>query len=131
MIKIGGWINIILIMVMASIYPIKQMYMKKYKLEGKESAIGLSKLYNFSRKAHPILGIIILFIGTIHGSMAYSLTVIHTGTILLYSIYLTGIIALIGQKFKPFKKHWRLAHRVLGLLVIVLAVIHVFWRNII
>lgn len=126
-----GWINIVFIAIMGSIYPIKLTYMKKYKNEGKEKAKNLGKLYQFSRKAHPITGIAIILLGLYHGSKAYSLSVLHTGTILLYLIILMAIVAVVGQKVKPFKKNWRILHGRLGILVYIFAILHVFWRNII
>jgi len=124
-----GWINIVFIVVMGSIYPIKQTYLKKMKEEGKEKAEPLGKLYRFSRKAHPALGVIILILGFYHGYQAFSLTVLHTGTVLLYLILAMGIVAIAGQKVKAFRKHWRTVHRTMGGFVFLFAVIHVFWRN--
>ncbi len=105
--------------------------MKKYKKEGKEKAKNLGKLYQFSRKAHPVTGILILSLGLYHGSQAYSLTVLHTGTMLLYSIFLMALVALIGPRVKAFRKNWRVVHRTIGILVFMLAVTHVLWRNLI
>ncbi|WP_213050288.1 hypothetical protein [Serpentinicella alkaliphila] len=105
--------------------------MKKYKKEGKEKAKTLGQLYQFTRKAHPVTGFIILLLGVYHGSQAYSLYVLHTGTVLLYSIFIMAITALVGQKFRAFQKHWRVVHRGIGILVFLSAVLHVFLRNII
>lgn len=124
-----GWINIGLIVLMGSIFPVKKMYLKKMKDEGKKEAENLGKLYRFSRKAHPVLGMGILALGFYHGYQAFSLTVWHTGTLLLYTLLLMAIIALSGPRIKAFKKHWRLVHRSLGGLVYLLALLHIFWRN--
>ena len=131
MVVIIGWINIGLIVIMGSIFPVKKMFLKKMKTEGKEKAEKLGKLYRFSRKAHPILGLGILALGFYHGFQAFSLTVLHTGTLLLYTLLLMAIVALVGSRIKPFKKHWRLVHRSLGGVVYVLALMHIFWRNLI
>lgn len=111
-----GWVNIILLLVMSSMYLIKQIYMHKYKKVGKERAKNLGKLYQFSRKAHPVTGIIILILGVYHGSQAYGLTILHTGTILLYSIFLMAVVALAGPRVKSFRKHWKVVHRTIGIL---------------
>lgn len=126
-----GWINLWLIVIMGSIYPIKHNYMRKYKNEGKEKAKTIGQFYQFTRKAHPVTGFIILLLGVYHGSQAYSLFILHTGTVLLYSILIMAIIAIVGQKFRVFQKHWRVVHRGIGILVFLFAVLHVFWRNII
>ena len=130
MVSLLGWINIGLLVMMGSIYPIKNRYLKTLKSQGKEKAKTLGLIYGFSRKAHPVTGILILVIGFYHGSQAFSLTVVHTGTLLLYGILLMGLIAIIGQKLKPLRKHWRKVHRILGVVVFVFAALHVFWRNI-
>ncbi|TYQ16325.1 UNVERIFIED_CONTAM: hypothetical protein Cloal_2854 [Acetivibrio alkalicellulosi] len=130
MVTTVGWINIFLIIIMGSIYPIKHKYMLTYKNEGKEKAKALGQLYRFSRKVHPVTGVLILLLGFYHGSQAYSLTVLHTGTILLYSILLMAIVALVGQKVRAFNKHWRIVHRGIGIFVFLFAVLHIFWRNI-
>lgn len=129
MVILIGWINIGLIVLMGSIFPVKKMYLKKMKEKGKKEAENLGKLYRFSRKAHPVLGMGILALGFYHGYQAFSLTVWHTGTLLLYTLLLMAIIALSGPKIKAFKKHWRLVHRSLGGLVYLLALLHIFWRN--
>lgn len=129
MVIIIGWINIGLIVLMGSIYPVKKIYLKKLKEEGKEKSKNLGKVYQFSRKAHPILGLGIIALGFYHGYQAFSLTVLHTGTLLLYTLVLMAIVAIGGPRIKPFKKHWRLVHRSLGGVVFVLALLHIFWRN--
>ncbi len=129
MVVMIGWINIAFIVLMGSIYPVKQMYLKKLKKDGKEKAEPLGKIYRFSRKAHPALGLAVLALGFYHGFQAFSLTVWHTGTLLLYTLLLMAIVALVGPRIKPFKKHWRLVHRSLGGVVYVLALLHIFWRN--
>lgn len=103
MVTIVGWANIVFIVIMASIYPIKQAYMSMYKKD-KEKTKALAQIYAFSRKAHPILGALIILLGFYHGSQAFSLIVLHTGTVLLYSILLMAIVAMLGQKVKRFKK---------------------------
>ncbi len=129
MVVVIGWINIGLIVIMGSIFPVKKTYLKKLKEEGKEKSKNWGKLYQFSRKAHPILGLVILTLGFYHGYQAFSLTVWHTGTLLLYTVFMMAVIALTGPRIKPFKKHWRTVHRNLGIVVYFLGVLHVFWRN--
>ncbi|NBG86968.1 hypothetical protein [Isachenkonia alkalipeptolytica] len=129
MVVVIGWVNIALIVIMGSIYPIKQVYLKKFKEQGKEKAQNWGRLYQFARKAHPATGLIILAIGFYHGYQAFSLTVWHTGTLLLYTLLLMAVVALAGPRIKAFKKHWRKVHRSLGGVVYVLAILHIFWRN--
>lgn len=126
-----GWINVAFVAVMASIYPFKKAYMKKMKSDGKEKAENLKKVYQFIRKLHPKLGIVILLIGLYHGSQAFSLTVLHTGTLLLYTILVMAVIGLSGPRVKAFRKNWRTVHRTIGLFVILFVFLHIFQRNLI
>lgn len=127
MVTLTGWTNIVLVLIMGSIFPVKKIYLKKLKEEGKEKSRNWRRFYQFLRKTHPALGFVILAIGFYHGSQAFSLTAWHTGTLLLYTILLSAVVALAGPRLKPFKKQWRTLHRRLGVLVFVFAVIHVFW----
>lgn len=131
LVELAGWTNIVFISIMISIYPIKLSYLVLAKKKGRKNVKKLGKLYNFSKRAHPFLGVLILSIGFYHGYNAFSLTVLHTGTILLYLILTMGLVALVGSNFDPFKKHWRIVHRSLSLLVVLFAILHVFWKNII
>ncbi len=130
MVVVIGWVNIGLILIMSGIYPIKRRYLKMFKEQGKEKAKNWGKLYQFTRKAHPILGLVILIMGFYHGYQAFSLTVWHTGTLLLYTLLVMALVAMAGPRIKAFKKHWRVVHRSLGGVVYLLAILHIFWRNI-
>lgn len=130
MVAFTGWINIVFIILMGSLYPLRIIYTKLAKKRGRKNVEGLGKLYRFFKNTHPILGGIILLLGSYHGATALSLTVFRTGTVLFYLILAMGVIALVGPRVKPFKKHWRLVHRALSPLVFLFAVLHVFWRNI-
>ncbi|MCC5911053.1 MAG: hypothetical protein JJT76_11520 [Clostridiaceae bacterium] len=126
-----GWMNVILIVMMGFIYPLKTIYLKKIKTEGKEAAKAYGSIYKIMRRVHPALGVVIILIGIFHGVQAYTLFTLHTGTILLYTLVVMAIVAIVGPKTKSFKKHWRVIHRVLGIVVFVLMIVHVYWRNII
>ena len=123
-----GWINVLLIVMMGSTFPIKKLYLKKYKEKGKEGSLVYGKIFKISKIVHPITGVLILMIGIYHGLNAYSLFVFHTGTILLYTLFLTAIIAFVGKKTKW---QWRLIHKTLGFIIFILMIVHVFWRNLI
>ena len=128
MLKTIGWINIILILAMLSIYPIKKinLHLIKQKSSLKDT---FRKFYRFIIKAHPIVGIIIILLGLYHGYNAYSLTAFYSGTILLYWIVLMGIVAIIGQKISFLKKQWRIYHRIMGFLALVFSFIHIYYPN--
>lgn len=130
MFKIIGWVNAVLIIFMVSIYPLKLIYLKKSKTSRGERE-KWKYAYTTLRKLHPRLGAIIFLFGIYHGSQAFSLTVVHTGTLLLYSVLLMGIIAIFGQRIRVFRKHWRLAHRIVDGAVLTMLAIHIFNRNLI
>lgn len=130
MVAFTGWINIFFIVLMGILYPLRIIYTRLAKERGRKNVEGLGTLYRSFKKAHPILGAIILLVGFYHGSRALSLTVFRTGTVLFYLILAMGLVALVGPRVKPFKKHWRIVHRALSPLVFLFAILHVFWRNI-
>lgn len=131
MVKTIGWINAFLIATMASIYPIKVTYLKKVKKEGKEKSGKWKSRYQLIKKLHPRLGLGILVLGFYHGTQAFSLAVLHTGTLLLYTVLLMAIIAISGPRIKLFKKNWRIFHRAIGGIAILFLALHIFNRNLI
>lgn len=116
---------------MASIYPVKLSYLRKIKVQGRQHAEIHGKIYNIIRKTHPILGSLIVLIGLYHGWIAFGRFPLHTGTLVLGTIILMGLVALLGPKIKGLRKSWRSIHRGLGFLLFLLVIIHIYWRNLI
>ena len=120
-----GYLNLILILVMTSMYVVKQLAMTR----------GRSKIwapiYQRMRKIHPALGIVVISIGMIHGSLALGTLRMHTGLLLVMTLVLAGLVALAGSSFPYLKSRWREAHRSSTLFVFIALMIHMFWRNLI
>lgn len=119
-----GWLNLVLIIFMVLIYPLKRMYLKKRKPE-------LLALYKSARNYHPLLGFTIILIGLIHGFMALGTIRLHTGTLVLFTVILMGCITTFGRKKVLFSKTWLKLHKTLIPLLFVFIIIHIFFRNII
>ena len=119
-----GWLNLVLIIFMVLIYPLKRMYLKKRKPE-------LLALYKSARNYHPLLGFTIVLIGLIHGFMALGTIRLHTGTLVLFTVILMGCITTFGRKKVLFSKTWLKLHKTLIPLLFVFIIIHIFFRNII
>ena len=119
-----GWINLVLILFMGSIFPIKKMY-QKHKTKK------LLDLYKTIRKIHPFMGLTIIIIGIIHGYMQLNTIRIHTGTLILLMVILMGSVALLGPRIKILKRNWRFIHRNMGFLLLGTLVIHLFFNSLI
>ena len=113
--QILGWLNVILVVLMGSIYPIKE----KMKTNKK-----LIPIYRKMRIIHPIVGVSMIVVGLIHGWMALGQIRLHSGLLILLALIAMALTALAGQKIKAFRKGWRKVHRALGLLVFLLVLAH-------
>lgn len=124
MIKILGWIIVSLVFIMGGIYPVKLYY-------SKTKDKNLLKAYKKLRVLHPILGIVIIILGSIHGFLALGTIRLHTGTIVLSLIIIMALISLLGQRINKFKGSWRPYHRYVSLILWIAIFIHIFYRNLI
>lgn len=107
------------------IYPIKKAYEKT-----RDKRILL--IYKKMRVLHPIIGALIIIIGLIHGYMGLgTLLRLHTGSFVIITLIIMGLIAVTGPKVKPLRKKWRFIHRNIGLVLLIFILIHVFYRNLI
>ena len=92
-----GWLNIGLIALMFALFPIKRSYLKYRKSS-------YLKVYRKVRVFHPLLGLIIIIIGLVHGFLALGTIKLHTGTLVLISIITMGLISTLGRKKIVFTK---------------------------
>ena len=126
-----GWINLLLVLLMGSIYPIKKAATAKLQRVGKEKVKGSMLLYQKMRIIHPILGILIVGIGLVHGYLALGTIRLHTGLLVVIWIMLMGSVAIFGPRMKVLRKKWRNLHREMGLVLLIFVIIHLFWRSLI
>ena len=116
--QILGWLNVILVVLMGSIYPVKE----KMKTNKK-----LIPLYRKMRIIHPVVGVLMILVGLIHGTMALGQIRLHSGSLILLALIAMALTALAGQKIKAFRKGWRKVHRTLGVLVFLLVLAHLIF----
>ena len=124
MVEVLGWVNIGLIILMGTIYPIKKIYIRSKSQR-------LLNVYRKVRLLHPILGLIVVTIGLIHGYLALGTLRLHTGSLLLTAIIVMGCVTSFGRRQIIFKKNWIMIHRNLVPILFVLIIIHVFFRSLI
>ncbi len=131
MVDAMGWFNLILILIMASIYPVKRAAMANSKgVGGKNSGVSLA-LYKKMRLLHPLLGGLIIVLGMIHGYLALGTVKLHTGLLVVITVMLMGALAIFGPKMKGLRKKWRNLHRGMGFILLIFVILHLFWRNLI
>ncbi|KAB3531549.1 hypothetical protein [Alkaliphilus serpentinus] len=119
-----GWMIVSLIFLTGLIYPIKQYYSKSKNKK-------LLAIYKKLRIIHPLLGVTIILLGSIHGYLALGTFRLHTGTIVLAILVIMAIIPISGQKIQKLKRHWRPYHRYLSIILWISIIIHILFRNII
>lgn len=120
-----GWSNIIIILAMGLLFPIKQLALTR------QFRSKIVPIYRKMRIIHPWLGIAAICIGLTHGSMALGGLAMHTGLLLVMTLVLTGLIALAGPNIPFLKYRWRDIHIIISLLVVIALLIHMFWRGLI
>ncbi len=116
--QIMGWLNVILVVLMGAIYPVKEKMRTNKKL---------IPLYRKMRIIHPVVGVLMILVGSIHGYVALGEISLHSGSLILLALIAMALIALAGQKIKAFKKGWRKVHRTLGILVFLLVLAHLIF----
>ena len=110
-----GWLNVVLVILMGAIYPVKEMMKTNKKL---------IPVYRKMRVIHPVVGVLMIVVGLIHGYMALGRITLHSGSLILVALIAMALVALAGQKIKAFRKDWRKVHRALGVLVFILVLAH-------
>lgn len=127
-----GWLNVILIILLAQIYTLKKIMIatsatKSKKTKDTSIEIPWRKLYKFWRMAHPFMGLLTLVIGSYHGYLALGAIRLHTGSLVLTNLFLSAIVGGILIKSTSLKRQVRFIHQGLALLLIVTFLIHYFW----
>lgn len=119
-----GWVNVALIASMGLILPLRAQYLKT---KDKKTLA----LYQRVRKGHPVVGGAIILLGLVHGYMSLGAIRLHTGTLIVLVLALMALVALVGSRWQPLKKHWRALHRNMGLTLWVFIFLHIFYRSLI
>lgn len=113
--QLVGWMNVVLVALMGTIYPVKE----KMKTNKK-----LIPVYRKLRVLHPVVGVLMVAMGLVHGYMALGRIALHSGSLIVAALIAMALVALAGQRVKAFRKDWRKVHRALGLLVFMLVLAH-------
>ncbi len=119
-----GWVNLVLIVIMGLIYPLKMAYQRN-----KDKKV--LELYKRARIFHPVLGFVIIGIGLTHGYLALGALRLHTGSLVLLALIAMATIALIGPRMKALRKSWRTIHRYAGGVLWAFLLLHLFYRSLI
>ncbi len=116
--QVLGWLNVVLVVFMGSIFPVKE----KMKTNKK-----LMPIYRKMRIIHPVVGVLMILVGLIHGTMVLGQIRLHSGYLIVLALIAMALTALTGQKIKAFRKGWRKVHRTLGVLVFLLVLAHLIF----
>ena len=114
-------LNVILLLYLIS-FPII-LEINKRMLKGKNKKF--NRIIKMGRRVHPIVGIVLILSGALHGYLKMGgQFVFHTGSLLLMGLMLNGVLGFIYKKKK--KKIFALFHRLLGFTIIGLFLLHYF-----
>ena len=132
MVSTLGWLNVILLILVAQIYTLKKIMIAISASESKKikdtiTVVPWRKVYKFWRMLHPFMGLLTLVIGSYHGYLALGGLRLHTGSLVLTNLFLLAIVGGILFKSISFKNRMRFIHRSLALLLIATFLIHYFW----
>lgn len=116
--QIMGWVNVVLVVFMGAIYPLKQ----KMKTNKK-----LIPVYRVMRVVHPAVGAAMILIGLLHGSMVLGQLRLHSGSLVVLTLIVMALVAVAGNKLAAFRKIWRPIHRGLGMVLVVLLLAHLIF----
>lgn len=119
-----GWLNLVIFLLMGTIYPIKKRMEKKRDQKS-------IQVYRKARVIHPILGSFIILIGFVHGYMQLGRLRLHTGTLLIGYLLLMGLVAILGPRIRFLRKRWRVIHRSMGIPLVLLLLVHLFYNGLI
>ncbi|MEN1759628.1 hypothetical protein [Anoxynatronum sibiricum] len=113
--QIMGWVNVALVVIMGTIYPLKQKMKSNKKL---------IPIYRVVRVVHPVIGVAMILIGLLHGSMVLGQLRLHSGSLVLLTLIVMALVALAGSKLAVLRKIWRPIHRGLGIVLVLLLLAH-------
>lgn len=131
MVSTLGWLNVILLILVAQIYTLKKIMIaintSESKIKDIIAVVPWQKIYKFWRMLHPFMGLLTLVIGSYHGYLALGGLRLHTGSLVLTNLFLLAIVGGILFKSISLKNRMRFIHRSLALLLIATFLIHYFW----
>ena len=118
-----GWATLIAVAVMVLPYVLRMLNTWVFKRKSK----GLLQVIKFLRAIHKPLGLLIVLVAMVHGFGMLGRFRLHTGSLTLMSLVLTGILGAIFWQKKD--KRALQGHRVMSLVSVILLLIHLFWPS--
>lgn len=118
-----GWVTLVLLVVMISPFILRLLHSKVFKSKSK----GLLKVIKGLRAIHKPLGLALVLLGAVHGFGMLGRFRLHTGSLTLMSMVLTGVLGVAFWKKKD--KRALQGHRVMSLVSVILLLIHLFWPD--
>ena len=116
-----GWVTLVALAVMLLPYVLRMINKWAFKNECK----GLTKAVKLLRTVHKPLGIVLVIVAAVHGYGMLGKFRLHTGSLTLMSIIVTGLLGTIFWKKKD--KRALQGHRVMALVSVLLLLLHLFW----
>ncbi len=116
-----GWVALVLLVVMVSPFILRLLHSKVFKSKSK----GLLKVIKALRTIHKPLGLALVLLGAVHGIGMLGRVRLHSGSLVLMSLILTGVLGLAFWKKKD--KRALMGHRVMSLVTVILLLLHLFW----
>ena len=113
--QVMGWVNAIAAVLMGFIYPIRlKMQTNRW----------LIPVYRTARLIHPAVGMAMILVALLHGSMALGQLRLHSGLVIVILLILMALTALAGRQIGVLKNRWRSVHRTLGIVMLVSLAAH-------
>lgn len=116
-----GWVTLVALAVMVLPYVLRMVNKWAFKNECK----GLSKAVKILRQIHKPLGIALVVVAAVHGYGMLGRLRLHSGSLTLMSIIVTGVLGAIFWKKKD--KRALQGHRVMALVSVLFLLLHLFW----
>ncbi len=120
--NIHSLFNVILLAYLV-FFPIALEVNKRY-LKGKNP--NFNKGLKIGRKIHPFAGLTLIVSGALHGYLKLGGQLqLHTGSLVILALVTAGIIGFLYKKTK--NRPLAMAHRLVGVLVVLLFALHYFF----
>lgn len=114
MYKILGWTNAIVTLVLILPFALQAVSKKKDGV--------LHSIIKFLRKAHKLIGAVILISIATHGIMALGSFALHTGTVAGIAFVVAALFGMLFLLFK--KKQLYKTHRILAYIYVLIVIVH-------
>jgi len=120
-----GGLNILLAIIALSLFLLRRL--NRHLLKNKNPFI--KQVQKPLSKAHPFIGVAMLFFAYLHGDLALgTLFRIHTGPLVWFVLFVMMLVGTLGKKYRL--KNWLKIHRSLAAVLVLSIFLHLYLRNI-